>query len=277
MPSKMIVSSALFCCLLQISVAADGKSEEKMLDLKFSPVILDSKNSTGATVGLDYKLNGKLYDHRFDKVESGASFDSDAKVGSAQISYKGSGTIAASAERNPNDFLELQVDGRLLYSVAEIGTFSSGAFVKYEADQGFDNKNIAYGLSGTYGRYGVFASNDFFALDANYARVDPKDDVERKAALNGGALEAYYRWNFELLYKIPVDWSAVTDIEFNYRYFFENNAPSVIRSANLDKHDLATIRFGFKNDLFLAYSSGKLPFDKKNDQTVKIGFSYKIN
>lgn len=75
---------------------------------------------------------------------------------------------------------------------------------------------------------------------------------------------------------LPVQSPSITAFEFNYRYFLENNAPAVIKAAEIDKHQLATVRLGLKNDLFLAYSTGKLPFDKKNNQMLQIGFSYKL-
>lgn len=75
----------------------------------------------------------------------------------------------------------------------------------------------------------------------------------------------------------PLQWNAVRSVEINYRYFLENNAPTAIKSADLDKHMLATLRIALKNDLFVAYSTGKLPFDQKNDQILQVGFSYKLN
>ena len=75
---------------------------------------------------------------------------------------------------------------------------------------------------------------------------------------------------------VPIQSAAVHSVEFNYRYYRENGAPVAIRNAKLDEHQLATIRVGLKNDLFVAYSAGKLPFDRKNDQIIQIGFSYKF-
>jgi hypothetical protein len=271
-----IAPLAILSLVSQFAKAEDTGSTPQRFDLAFSPVVLDSKNSTGSTVGLDYKLAGTLLRKKFDSVDAGNALNPDVSFGAADISYHGQGTIAASAERNPNNFLELQLDGKLLYSASRIGTISGGLLAKYEADQSFKNKNSVLGLSGTYGKYGALLQNDSIALDANYSRVDPKDDAQRKVALGASPLKEYYRWNLELLYKIPVGWKTITDIELNYRYFKEQNAPDSIKQADIAKHDLITLRVGLKNDLFLAYSSGKLPFDRKNDQAVKIGFSYKL-
>jgi hypothetical protein len=115
------------------------------------------------------------------------------------------------------------------------------------------------------------------ALDVAYGRVDPKDDLERKTALGGAPLDAYYRWNIEVLYMYPVKSKNVSTVEFNYRYFLETNAPAAISNAGLDKHQLGTVLLRLKNEMFVAYSVGKLPFERKNDQIFQIGYSYKLD
>ncbi|WAC60150.1 hypothetical protein [Brevundimonas sp. SL130] len=71
-------------------------------------------------------------------------------------------------------------------------------------------------------------------------------------------------------------WSLVDVIELNYRTFQEIDAPTPIRAAGLQRHEMAAVRFKLPNDLFIAYSDGSLPFDRKGDQVVKIGWSYKL-
>lgn len=75
----------------------------------------------------------------------------------------------------------------------------------------------------------------------------------------------------------PLQTNNIKSVEFNFRYFVENNAPATIRIAGLDKHQLGTILLNLKNDLYVAYSAGKLPFDRRNDQIFQIGYSYKFN
>jgi len=40
---------------------------------------------------------------------------------------------------------------------------------------------------------------------------------------------------------IPIQLAIVKSLEFNYRYFKENDAPIAIKNASLDEHQLATI------------------------------------
>jgi|SRR3989338_958732 len=254
------------------SVETDAESRNSSID--FNPIVIDSKNGTGATVGIEYKFKGE-FAKDFSSKDTGG-IDPNATISTAVIGYSGSGTVAASKDRNPKNFLEFLLDAKLRYSTPTTGTVTGGLFSKYETNQSFSNKQLVYGLGATYGKYAFLGSNDFVSLDANYGRVDPKGDTERQAALGGATLNSYYRWNLEFLYMYPLKWNAIDTVEFNYRYFLENNAPTVIKGAGIDKHDLATLRIGLKNDLFVAYSTGKLPFDRKNDQIFQIGFSYKL-
>ena len=273
MQKSLLLTATIFLAFTHGASHAASGSDSKF---EINPVVIDSKNGTGSTVGIEYKVKGDLLSKSFDSKDSGGSLDPSATIGSAVIGYSANGTVAASKERNPKNFLEFQLDAKLRHSDSGKGTLLGGFFAKYETNQSFDNKQLVYGVGGTYGKYAAFAENDFIAFDANYGRVDPKDDAERKQALGGASLDPYYRWNLEFLYMIPIQSAAVKSLEFNYRYFKENSAPTAIKNAALDEHQLATIRIGLKNDLFLAYSAGKLPFDRKNDQIFQIGFSYKF-
>ena len=270
----VLTASALIAPAFASSAETDTPGNSSF---EFNPVVVDSKNGTGSTVGVEYKFKGNLLTKSFDSKESSNVLDPNATIGSAVIGYSGSGTVAASKDRNPKNFLEFQLDAKLRYSGPGKGTVLGGIFAKYETNQSFTNKQFVYGLGGTYGKYAVFGENDFVAFDANYGRVDPKGDVERKSALGSAPIDPYYRWNLEFLYMVPIRSATVKSVEFNYRYFLENNAPAAIKSAALDEHQLGTIRIGLKNDFFLAYSAGKLPFDRKNTQIIQLGVSYKFN
>jgi len=243
--------------------------------LYLNPTVIDSRNGTGSTVGVEYKFKGYLLSRDFESQDN--ELDPNAIIGSTVIGYSGSGTVAASKDRNPKNFLEFMLDAKLKYSAPAAGTITGGLFSKYETNQSFSDKQFVYGLGATYGKYAAFGSNDFIAVDVAYGRVNPKDDSERKAALGGATLDSYYRLNLEFLIMYPLQTDNVSSVEFNFRYFVENNAPAAIRIAGLDKHQLGTILLNLKNDLYVAYSAGKLPFDRKNDQIFQIGYSYKFN
>jgi hypothetical protein len=54
------------------------------------------------------------------------------------------------------------------------------------------------------------------------------------------------------------------------------DAPDIIRDNDWDRYALATFLLRFHKGLYLAYSSGTLPFDKQNDKIFSIGFSQNI-
>jgi hypothetical protein len=257
--------------------AAEPAAAQKNWSFTFEPAVIDAKNATGSTLGFNYKYNGALLNRSLDANDAGADrFDPNATIGKMTVVLSGAGTATVARERNPRNFLELLLDAKADYTGADSGSFRAGAFVKAESDQSFDNKQGVFGVGATYGKLGVLASMDFFAVDLKLGRVDPKDDTERKKLAAANSLDSYYRWNLELLYMLPINSDAVRAFELNYRDFLERNPPSAIRAAGLDRHQLATIRLGFKNDLFVAFSSGKLPFDRKNDKALQVGWSYKL-
>jgi hypothetical protein len=267
---------ALVLLFSSLSIWGNSHASTVADSIEINPVVMDSKNSTGSSLGIEYKIKGELLSKNWGSKDSGAHMDANATLGTALIGYSANGTLTASKSRNPKNFLEFQLDAKLRRSDPGVGTLFGGLFTKYETNQGFENKQFVYGLGGTYGKYAALSENDFISLDIHLGRVNPKDDSERKTVLGGASLDPYYRMNLEFLYMMPIRSDSVKSVEFNYRYFKEKGAPIAIRNAALDEHQLSTIRLGLKNDLFLAYSAGKLPFDRKNEQIVQIGFSYKF-
>ena len=277
MAYNCVVLSVLVASLIGSVIAAETKDAAQAKDgVSINPVLLDSKNNSGSTLGLEYRAKGELVNRKVGGSDSGSStIDPNVAFGSIVVGYDLSGTVAAAKNRNPKNFLESQLDAKLRHSSIS-GSFSGGAFLKYETNQGFDNKQSVYGVKGTYAKYGVLSQNDFVAIDIGYGRVDPKDDKERQTALGASPLAAYYRMDTEFLYMYPTKWKAMPTIEFNYRHFQERSAPAAVAQAGLDRFRLATIRFGLPSDMFVAYGSGKLPFNRRSDQHLEIGWSYKF-
>lgn len=65
-------------------------------------------------------------------------------------------------------------------------------------------------------------------------------------------------------------------IEFQYRHYRELSAPASIERSGLDRYRLGTVRLNAGDDYFVAYSRGRLPFDRQSDRAVKIGWSGKF-
>ena len=135
-----------------------------------------------------------------------------AAIGEAKLSYQGSGTVTTEAKRNPKNFLDFRGNLDAAYSSPGTGSFALGGFVKYEADQSFDNSNFVYGGHATWGKYGLFAPNDFLALDFAYGQVDPGEDTERKTALGVAKLDGYSRFDFEALYMLNTGFPVVVQL-----------------------------------------------------------------
>ena len=263
-----------FISLLVSEVAISAESDEEKNSFELNPVVIDSKNGTGATVGVEYKIKGTLLSKALGSKDTTATINPNVTIWLTTIGYDSKGTVAISKDRNPKNFLKFLLNAKLLYSSPKAGIVKGGGYFQYETDQDFSNKQFVYDLGITYVKVSALLKNDSVSIDAHYGQVNPENDSERKAALDTTTLDSYYRWNLEFLYKCPLPWKTVRAVEFNYRCFLENNAPAAIKNSGLDKHELTTLFVRLKNDLFIAYSTGKLPFDRKNDKMFLIGFSF---
>jgi hypothetical protein len=135
---------------------------------------------------------------------------------------------------------------------------------------------IPNGATPTWGKLGLCSTMDFIGLSVSYGQVDPKRDTTRARIIGKDKMTSYGRWTDEALYMLPLKMGPIVALELNYRLFIEQSAPLAIVAASLDRRELATVRVGLKNDLFVAYSTGRLPFDKISDHVVALGFSYKL-
>lgn len=266
-----------YLCVLSVSLySANSIAEEEKrkyvdnFDLK--PVILDSEGSDSSTLGLKYLMDGKLVDKKFD-VDEGDSIDPDATIGGYDISYSLKGTITENSKNNPKNFLESRISANYFRSARF--SFKAGAFFQSESDQKFDNHQLVYGLTTTFSKIDSFSNNDILALHLNIGQVDPSDDAVREAVL-GSDLDTYDRIDIEALYIYNIGTENLDTFEVNYRYFKEISAEAAIKDADLDSFRLVTYRLGFKNNLYVAYSSGELPFNQKDNQIYEIGFNYKF-
>ncbi|HYL87541.1 MAG TPA: hypothetical protein VEU32_02110 [Burkholderiales bacterium] len=267
------VAASLFASPALSQSEKKNQVERKSIE----PVILEGKNSTGATLGIQWAYNDSK---KLSAVGGDSGNDTPnpaAPISNISLGYKLSGTATANKDRNPKNFLEAQVDGRFVYD-SQAGAFSTGLFGKYETDQSLDNKQSEVGVRATWAKYGFVdpKKNDFIALHGHIGKVDPTNDKQRKAALGTENPPSYNRWDVEALFMYPLNFSQVNGIELNYRYFKEISPPAAISAAGLDNHYLGTVRLGLKNDFYIAYSSGKLPFDRQSDKIFEAGWSFKL-
>jgi hypothetical protein len=271
-------TTAIAAAVLAMSLSCAALAQAKKSRLTIEPVVLDASESSGATLGLQWQVKDSIVDRPLGAAQKGEGFGDFEKIviRSFLIDYKLSGTVTAAKERNPKNFLDALLDAKFEYSRSGFGA-AGGLFGKYESDQSFDNRQSVFGLRGTVLRLGLAGKLDVIALDANYGQVDPSKDEARQAALGTRPLERYYRWDFEFLYSYPLGpGKQITAVEFNYRLYREVSPPSAVEQAGLDRHRLGTLRLGLKNDLFLAYSRGRLPFDRQSDKIFEIGWSHNL-
>jgi hypothetical protein len=244
--------------------------------LELSPVLIDTQDGAGATLGLEFLARGALVSWDLSTEDTGDDFDLEARLGDLRLEYEAQGAVTADSERNPKNLL----DGTLnlsYYFQQSFGTFAGGGFVRYETDQSFDDKQSVYGVAVTYGKVNAPFKNDVFAVDVRRGQIDPTDDAERAAALGSTSLDKYYRTDLEVLYIHTLGWKdLVRSIEFNYRYFRESSPAASLEAAGLDRFRLITYRLGLPQDLFIAYSTGTLPFDRQSDRIFEVGLTYKL-
>ena len=81
-------------------LAAEPDAAAKKISFDLNPVVMDSKNGTGSTVGLEYKFKGDLLSRNFQSSDAGSSLDPNAIIGAAVPGINGSRSAAASSDRN---------------------------------------------------------------------------------------------------------------------------------------------------------------------------------
>jgi len=261
-----ISSASLFC----------QNTQNKLIDnFDLEPIIINTEENGSNGIGLKYLINGTLIDENLTKNDSGdEDINTDVTITKLNIQYQSSGNILINDKSNPMNFMESLISGKFFYS-SNILSMLGGVFYKYENDQKFINKNTVLGLNVTIAKYGFGGDNNYIVLSNNIGLVNPANDSLRNKILIG-AIKKYYRWDLELLVSINLGLVDLNTFEFNYRFFNEFSAPNEIKNAGLDLYKLSTFRLGFKNNLYIAYSYGKLPFDKEDGSIYEIGFSYKL-
>lgn len=257
--------------MLLVASASRGQDKREIVNsFDVSPVALDSENTTKTSLGVEFDLKARFVEKKFSKPSTGP-IDPNARRGGASVDFALSGTATQNAEDNPKDLIETKLSGQY-FSSSKLN-LKAGGFVQYETDQSLEDKQLVYGGTVTLEMNDLQAKN-IGALYANVGQVDPSKDTERQALL-GTPLDKYTRASVELFYSHNIGGNFDT-FEIDYKYYKELSPPAAIEAAGADTFKLATYRLGFMNNLFIAYATGKVPFDRTNDQIVELGFSYKL-
>ncbi|RYU91632.1 hypothetical protein EWM62_06750 [Mucilaginibacter terrigena] len=119
---------------------------------------------------------------------------------------------------------------------------------------------------------GVAFPAALFGLDY----VVPTNDSLRRAVT--GKLDPFTRLRFEVSFKTQAAGVAGQVFWFsaNYRWYHQLNAAQSIRTAGIDQSNYVVCALTSSSGLFVSYSYGKLPFDRKNEAVYGLGFKYDL-
>lgn len=106
--------------------------------------------------------------------------------------------------------------------------------------------------------------------------IIPSEDSDREEI--EGELNPFPRFKFEIGYRTLVSEISNTSIFFaaNYRLYQELGASDELKEENLGKHSYLVLSLQSSKGFYVSYSTGKLPFDKKDDKVYELGFQYKF-
>lgn len=130
-------------------------------------------------------------------------------------------------------------------------------------------------LTGTDKTFTVYgATFPSFIVGLDY--VVPGKDKERKTLT--GNEDPFSRLRFEAAFKTRVAHIGKNIINFSadYRCYKELNAAAAIKSNGLASSNFFVAAIESGTGLFISYTTGKLPFDRKNDQVYALGFKYDL-
>jgi hypothetical protein len=108
-------------------------------------------------------------------------------------------------------------------------------------------------------------------------QVKPSDSDPRK--LLPGENGDYTRVAIELSFKTPVAKTGEQPIYVtaNYRRYEELSPSTAVKDADLASFSYLSAVLGPQRGVFASYSTGRLPFDRRNDQVYELGFRTALN
>lgn len=270
----------LFCAAAPSGVSAQVQEQPSWKQrLTVKPVVFDSSDDNRNGLGLDYDYLGTYSRAPLPRTSVGNDeFTVDdferTKLSYAMAQVTARGSIAASKERNPNKLVDFRADGLYVWDSKPV-TAQLSAVLKFETDQGLDDKQYMYGVSAAATKRGLLRKNQIGTVILSFGSVNPRQDAERKRLL--GTLDNYRRWELEATtsFGLPEN-KMMRSIDLGLRAFKEMNPPAEIAAAELDRHRWGVVRLNLKNDMFIQYSRGSLPFDQRSTRAIKAGWALQL-
>lgn len=177
--------------------------------------------------------------------------------------------------------------------------------VEYEADQAFAQRQVAYGgrlgidvkawnAQSALARYNVFdlpfaitrwltgvdpvvrpRGSALPALLLGLDQVDPAEDSMRAAVEN---VESYARVVAEAGYRTVAARmrGGLVHASVNARVYQQLGASEAIEAAELDRFAYVVIALTAPNGTYVSWSTGRLPFDRREDQVYEVGWRYRF-
>ncbi len=238
-------------------------------DLSITPRILQTNNGSAGSLGVGYSFSVKPVS-KIEKVdEIGGPATGNIKMYSFELTANG--LYAAKPEVNTGNVIDTSASGT--YLILQNGIYAKTAFSgAYSRQQGNDTHASRWEISQGLGTWLPKFNNVELLGRLALARVNPIKDGARKMAL-GEALKSYQRLEFEGVAVIPINAGALQKVELRHLQFKEPNAPDKVRAAGLNSFKISSIYFRLSNSLFVAYSKGGVPADRKNSQVLQLGWS----
>lgn len=99
-------------------------------------------------------------------------------------------------------------------------------------------------------------------------RVNPNGDSRRPDS------QDFTRIHGEIGFRTPI--ASFSSFEANFRFYKELAPLQATEEAGLDQQIFFTASLITSNGMFFGYTTGKLPFDVRNDQVYQLGFRYHL-
>jgi hypothetical protein len=104
--------------------------------------------------------------------------------------------------------------------------------------------------------------------------VDPQSGVIKKVH---SEKSTFTRLRIEASFRTPIVEIMTNNLAFfeaDYRYYREISASGDVKKEELDKFEYFSAALILSNGIYMSYSTGKLPFDAKNDKVYEFGFKF---
>jgi hypothetical protein len=255
------------------------KGKQSWIDkLTLTPRVLQASDANASpSLGLGYTFKAKPVLN--DLTGDAAPGQPIPATKQFAFELEASGLYAAKVEANQSKLVDFSSSGSWLW-VGDLGVagtvFSKSAFgAGYSRMQGGGQRESRWEVSQGLGK--IFPRLNYTQVLSRVAlaNVLPKVDAARQA-VTGSDLHDYRRWEAELVLIAPVQRGMIQKIELNHREFREVSAASAVKSAGLDRFKLSSVYFGLDKGLFVAFSRGGLPADRKSSRVLQMGWSTNI-